>query len=78
MESVRVAKASAVGPSETMQEFRCKQCNKMLATIKDLPMAEHPTVLLCKPEYEEQAVKLINSLFDIKCPRCKTLNEIMV
>ena len=61
-----------------MREIRCKQCNKMLAKQNELLMTERPTTILCESEYRERAIKLINSLFEIQCPRCKTLNEIMV
>lgn len=61
-----------------MQEIRCKDCNKMLATRNELPMNERPMTILCEPEDRERTIKLINSLFEIKCPRCKKLNEIMV
>jgi len=61
-----------------MQEFRCKQCGKLLAKIEGnvttIPneILDHITN---SEEIDKDTVKL-----QIKCPRqhCKTINEIIV
>lgn len=78
MESITVMKTRHMGQSESMKEFRCSKCDKMLARQNELPISERPTVILCKRDNVEAALKIINSPIEIKCPRCKTLNEIMV
>jgi len=58
-----------------MQEFRCTKCNKLLGKINDSLMTEPPTTLVCFAKDMENCKAIVDSLFEIKCPRCGTMNE---
>lgn len=59
-----------------MQEIRCEKCNKMFGKIFN------PTAIAIEDRQSVEKIELHNNghpkRLEIQCPRCKTLNEIMV
>lgn len=59
-----------------MQEFRCTKCGKLLGKVNNSLMTELPTTLVCFPKDMESCKKIVDSLFEVECRKCKTMNVI--
>ena len=59
-----------------MQDIRCTECNKLLCQLT-LPIEPGEAIYVPKG-IEINKIEMTSKILEIKCPRCKTINTIVV